>query len=78
MERWFKVKEKDIKPNQGREDKEEIDKKKKEEWLKKEKTTMIEQRKEYINYIKGVMQKKGFNPKLRKDKFSGGVRGRRG
>jgi hypothetical protein len=37
---------------------------------------MIEQRKEYIDYIKGVMQKKGFNPKLRKDKFSGGVRGR--
>jgi predicted transcriptional regulator len=71
------MKEKDIKPNKGREDKEEIDKKKKkEEWLKKEKTTMIEQRKEYINYIKGVMQKKGFNPKLRKDKFSGGVRGR--
>ncbi|OIP69926.1 MAG: hypothetical protein CO097_01715 [Candidatus Infernicultor aquiphilus] len=70
------MKEKDIKPNKGKEDKEEIDKKKKEEWLKKEKTTMIEQRKEYINYIKGVMQKKGFNPKLRKDKFSGGVRGR--
>ena len=70
------MKEKDIKPNQGREDKEEIDKKKKEEWLKKEKTTMIEKRKEYIDYIKGVMQKKGFNPKLRKDKFSGGVRGR--
>jgi hypothetical protein len=76
MERWFKMKEKDIKPNKGREDKEEIDKKKKEEWLKKEKTTMIEQRKEYIDYIKGVMQKKGFNPKLRKDKFPGGVRGR--
>jgi hypothetical protein len=62
------MKEKDIKPNKGREDKE--------EWLKKEKTTMIEQRKEYIDYIKGVMQKKGFNPKLRKDKFSSGVRGR--
>jgi len=70
------MKEKDIKTNKGREDKEEIDKKKKEEWLKKEKTTMIEQRKEYIDYIKGVMQKKGFNPKLRKDKFSGGMKGR--
>lgn len=35
------MKEKDIKPNKGREDKEEIDKKKKEEWLKKEKTTII-------------------------------------
>lgn len=41
----------------------------KKEWLKKEKTTMIEQRKEYINYIKVVMQKKGVNPKLWKDKF---------
>jgi len=70
------MKEKDIKPNKGKEDKEEIDKKKKEEWLKKEKTTMIEQRKEYIDYIKGVMQKKGFNPRLRKDKFSGGVKGK--
>jgi len=70
------MKEKDIKPNEGRENKEETDKKKKEEWLKKEKTTLIEQRKEYIDYIKGVMQKKGFNPRLRRDKFSGGVKGR--
>ncbi|HBY56846.1 MAG TPA: hypothetical protein DEG96_03150 [Candidatus Atribacteria bacterium] len=58
------------------EDKEEVEKKKKEEWLKKEKIRMIEQRKEYMSYIKGVMRKKGFNPKLKKDKFLGGVRGR--
>ena len=37
---------------------------------------MAEQKKEYMNYIKGVMYKKGFNPKLKKDKFLGGVRGR--
>jgi hypothetical protein len=37
---------------------------------------MIEQRKEYMSYLKGVMHKKGFNPKLKKDKFLGGVRGR--
>jgi len=37
---------------------------------------MVEQRKEYMNYLKGVMHKKGFNPKLKKDKFLGGVRGR--
>ncbi|GAH26119.1 unnamed protein product, partial [marine sediment metagenome] len=44
--------------------------------LKKEKIKMIEQRKEYMSYLKGVMHKKGFNPKLKKDKFLGGVRGR--
>ena len=51
-------------------------KKKKEEWLKKEKIKMVEQRKEYMSYLKGVMHKKGFNPKLKKDKFLGGVRGK--
>ncbi len=56
--------------------KHEIEKKKKEEWHKQEKIKMVEQRKEYTNYIKGVMHKKGFNPKLKKDKFLGGVRGR--
>jgi len=69
------MKEKDI--NRRREeDKVEIAKKKKEEWLRKEKIKMIEQRKEYMSYLKGVMHKKGFNPKLKKDKFLGGVRGR--
>ena len=70
------MKEKEINPGRKKEDREEVDKKKKEEWLKKEKIKMIEQRKEYINYLKGVMHKKGFNPKLKKDKFLGGVRGR--
>jgi len=71
------MKEKDVDTVKEKEDKHEIEKKKKkEEWLKKEKIKMIEQRKEYMNYIKGVMQKKGFNPKLKKDKFLGGVRGR--
>lgn len=70
------MKEKEINPGRKKEDKEEVDKKKKEEWLKKEKIRMIEQRKEYMSYLKGVMHKKGFNPKLKKDKFLGGVRGR--
>ena len=69
------MKEKDINPNKERESQEEGEKKKKEEWHKQEKMRMIEQRKEYMNYIKGVMHKKGFNPKLKKDKFLGGVRG---
>jgi len=70
------MKEKEINPGRKKEDREEVDKKKKEEWLKKEKIRMIEQRKEYMSYLKGVMHKKGFNPKLKKDKFLGGVRGR--
>lgn len=70
------MKEKDIKRRREKEGKGEIGKKKKEEWLKKEKIKMIEQRKEYMSYLKGVMHKKGFNPKLKKDKFLGGVRGR--
>ncbi len=69
------MKREDVK-REKEEDKEEVEKKKKEEWLKKEKIRMIEQRKEYMSYIKGVMRKKGFNPKLKKDKFLGGVRGR--
>ena len=59
-----------------KENKKEIEKKKLEEWHKKEKIKIIEQRKEYTDYIKGVMHKKGFNPKLRKDKYLGGVRGK--
>lgn len=70
------MKEKDINRRREKEGKGEIGKKRKEEWLKKEKTKMIEQRKEYMSYLKGVMHKKGFNPKLKKDKFLGGVRGR--
>ena len=70
------MKEKDINRGKEKEDKHEVEKKKKEEWLKKEKIRMIEQRKEYMSYLKGVMHKKGFNPKLKKDKFLGGVRGR--
>jgi len=70
------MKEKDIYRRREKEGKGEIGKKKKEEWLKKEKIKMIEQRKEYMSYLKGVMHKKGFNPKLKKDKFLGGVRGR--
>ena len=70
------MKEKDINRRREKEGKGEIEKKKKEEWLKKEKIKMVEQRKEYMNYLKGVMHKKGFNPKLKKDKFLGGVRGR--
>ena len=70
------MKEKDVNPTKERESQEEVGKKKKEEWLKKEKIKMVEQRKEYMSYIKGVMHKKGFNPKLKKDKFLGGVRGR--
>ena len=70
------MKEKDINRRGEKEGKGEIEKKKKEEWLKKEKIKMVEQRKEYMNYLKGVMHKKGFNPKLKKDKFLGGVRGR--
>ena len=62
--------------DEEKENKKEIEKKKLEEWHKKEKIKIIEQRKEYTNYIKGVMHKKGFNPKLRKDKFLGGVRGK--
>ncbi len=70
------MKEKDINRRREKEGKEEVGKKKKEEWLKKEKLKMVEQRKEYMSYLKGVMHKKGFNPKLKKDKFLGGVRGR--
>jgi len=70
------MKEKDINRRREKEGKEEVGKKKKEEWLKKEKIKMVEQRKEYMSYLKGVMHKKGFNPKLKKDKFLGGVRGR--
>jgi len=70
------MKEKDINPGKEREKREEVGKKKKEEWLKKEKIKMVEQRKEYMSYLKQVMHKKGFNPKLKKDKFLGGVRGR--
>jgi len=70
------MKEKDASPTKERESQEEVGKKKKEEWLKKEKIKMVEQRKEYMSYLKGVMHKKGFNPKLKKDKFLGGVRGR--
>ena len=69
------MKEEDVKKVEEKEDTLEIDKNKK-EWHKKGKARMIEQRKEYMNYIKGVMHKKGFNPKLKKDKFLGGVRGR--
>ena len=71
------MKKKDVDKVKEQEDKHETEKKKKEEWLKKEKIKMIEQRKEYMSYLKGVMHKKGFNPKLKKDKFLGGVRGRR-
>ena len=70
------MKGKDVNLNKERENQEKVEKKKKEEWHKQEKIRMIEQRKEYMNYIKGVMHKKGFNPKLKKDKFLGGVRGR--
>jgi len=70
------MKEKSINPNKERENQEDVGKKKKEEWLKKEKIKMVEQRKEYMSYLKGVMHKKGFNPKLKKNKFLGGVRGR--
>ncbi len=70
------MKVENINRGKEKEDKQEVEKKKKEEWLKKEKIRMIEQRKEYMSYLKGVMHKKGFNPKLKKDKFLGGVRGR--
>ena len=70
------MKEKDINRRRETGGKGEVGKKKKEEWLKKEKLKMVEQRKEYMSYLKGVMHKKGFNPKLKKDKFLGGVRGR--
>ncbi len=70
------MKEKDVNPTKERESQEDVGKKKKGEWLKKEKIKMVEQRKEYMSYLKGVMHKKGFNPKLKKDKFLGGVRGR--
>ena len=70
------MKEKDINRRREKEGNGEIGKKKKEEWRKKEKIKMVEQRKEYMSYLKGVMHKKGFNPKLKKDKFLGGVRGR--
>ena len=71
------MKKEDIDRGKEKKDKHEIEKKKKkEEWLKKEKIKMVEQRKEYMSYLKGVMHKKGFNPKLKKDKFLGGVRGR--
>ncbi|MBU4349386.1 hypothetical protein KJ599_03590 [bacterium] len=70
------MKEKYVDKVKEQEGKHEIEKKKKEEWLKKEKIKMVEQRKEYMSYLKGVMHKKGFNPKLKKDKFLGGVRGR--
>jgi len=70
------MKAKDVDKVKEQEDKHGVGKKKKEEWLKKEKIKMVEQRKEYMSYLKGVMHKKGFNPKLKKDKFLGGVRGR--
>jgi hypothetical protein len=70
------MKEKNVARVKGQEDKHKIEKKKKEKWLKEEKIKMNEQRKEYMNYLKGVMHKKGFNPRLKKDKFLGGVRGR--
>ncbi|MDO9555660.1 MAG: hypothetical protein Q7J40_03660 [Atribacterota bacterium] len=70
------MKEKDVNPTKERESQEEVGKKKKEEWHKQEKIKTVEQRKEYMSYLKGVMHKKGFNPKLKKDKFLGGVRGR--
>ena len=70
------MKEEDVGRGKEKENKHEVVKKKKEEWLKKEKIKMVEQRKEYMSYLKGVMHKKGFNPKLKKDKFLGGVRGR--
>jgi len=62
------MKEEDIDKIEEKEDKHETEKNKK--------TRMAEQKKEYMNYIKGVMHKKGFNPKLKKNKFLGGVRGR--
>ena len=62
------MKEEDIDKTEEKEDKHEIEKNKK--------TRRAEQKKEYMNYIKGVMNKKGFNPKLKKNKFLGGVRGR--
>ena len=70
------MKEKDVNKTKAQEDKHEIEKQKKEEWLKKEKIKLVEQKKEYTNYLKGVMRKKGFNPKLKKDIFLGGVRGK--
>ena len=70
------MKEEDIDKIGEKEDKHEIEKNKKEEWHKQEKTRMAEKKKEYMNYIKGVMHKKGFNPKLKKNKFLGGVRGK--
>lgn len=70
------MKEEEINHTKRKVDQKEAEKKKKEEWLKKEKIKMVEQRKEYMSYLKGVMHKKGFNPKLKKDKFLGGVRGR--
>ncbi len=70
------MKEEDVIRGKEKENKHEVGKKKKAEWLKKEKIKMVEQRKEYMSYLKGVMHKKGFNPKLKKDKFLGGVRGR--
>ena len=70
------MKEEYVGRDKEKEGKHGLEKKKKEEWLKKEKIKMVEQRKEYMSYLKGVMHKKGFNPKLKKDKFLGGVRGR--
>jgi len=65
-----------IQIDRDKENQKEIEKKRMEEWHKKEKIKIIEQRKEYTDYIKGVMHKKGMNPKLKKDKYLGGVRGR--
>lgn len=65
-----------LETDKEKENKKETVKKNIEEWHKKEKINIIEQRKEYMNYMKGVMHKKGFNPKLKKDKFLGGVRGK--
>ncbi len=68
---------KGLDPSQETENREEeIEKKKREEWLKKEKIRVMEQKKDYMNYLKGVMNKKGFNPKLKRNKFLGGVRGK--
>ena len=62
--------------DRDKENKKVNEKNKIDEWHKKEKIKIIEQRKEYTDYIKGVMHKKGMNPKLKKDKYLGGVRGR--
>jgi len=54
------MKEKDINRRREKEGKEEVGKKKKEEWLKKEKLKMVEQRKEYRKIFKNIFEKEGF------------------